>query len=66
MTLPENCAINEEEGDIELLIRRQKHLTLLLSHFRNRWGNGYVLSLREHHRNVAKKNNAQSFLQATS
>ena len=30
----------------------------MLSHFWNRWRNDYVLSLREHHRNVAKKNNA--------
>ena len=59
MTIPEDCAIKEEkESDIELLTRRQRYLILLLSHFWNRWRNDYVLSLREHHRNVAKKNNA--------
>ena len=58
MTIPEDCAIKEEESDIELLTRRQRYLILLLSHFWNRWRNDYVLSLREHHRNVPKKNTA--------
>ena len=58
MTLPEDCAIKEEkESDIELLTRRQRYLILLLSHCWNRWRNDYVLSLREHHRNVAIKSN---------
>ena len=59
MTLPEDCAIKEEEvSDVELLARRQRYLILLLSHSWNRWRNDYVLSLREDHRNVAKWNNA--------
>ena len=59
MTLSEDCAIKEEkESDTELLTRRQRYLILLLSYFWNRWRNGYVLSLREHHCNVAKRNNA--------
>ena len=58
MTIPEDCAIKEEESDIELLTGRQRYLILLLSHFWNRWRNDYVLSLREHHRNVVKKSNA--------
>ena len=59
MTIPEDCAIKEEkESDNELLTRRQRYLILLLSHFWNRWRNDYVLSLREHLRNVVKRNDA--------
>ena len=59
MTIPEDCAIKEEkESDTELLTRRQRYLILLLGHFWNRWRNDYHLSLREHHHDVAKMNNA--------
>ena len=59
MTIPEDCAIKEEkDSDVELLTRRQRYLILLLIHFWNRWRNDYVLSLREHHCNVTKRNDA--------
>ena len=39
---------NSSTSDAHLLSKRQKHLQLLLTHFRNRWKNEYLTGIREY------------------
>ena len=42
----ESIDAEEESRDVEILTRRQRYVTLLLSHFWSRWKREYVLELR--------------------
>ncbi len=51
LSMPDDIVIGEEkESEVELLSRRHRYITSVLSHFWNRWKREYVVELREHHR----------------
>ncbi|XP_044183283.1 uncharacterized protein LOC122963962 [Acropora millepora] len=55
LSIPDEPIVAEEKSsDVEILTRRQRYVTLLLSHFWNRWKKEYVVELREHHRALEK------------
>lgn len=55
LSIPDESIVAEEESsDVEILTRRQRYVTSLLSHFWSRWKREYVVELREHHRALEK------------
>ena len=55
LSIPDESIVAEEESsDVEILTRRQRYVTSLLSHFWNRWKQEYVVELWEHHRALEK------------
>ena len=55
LSIPNESILAEEKSsDVEILTRRQRYVTSLLSHFWNRWKQEYVVELREHHRALEK------------
>ena len=55
LSIPDEPIVAEEKSsDVEILTRRQRYVTSLLSHFWNRWKQEYVVELREHHRALEK------------
>ena len=55
LSIPDESIVAEEESsDVEILTRRQRYVTSLLSHFWNRWKQEYVVELREHDRALEK------------
>ena len=55
LSIPDESKVAEEESsEVEILTRRQRYVTSLLSHFLSRWKREYVVELREHHRVLQK------------
>ena len=50
-SIPDDIVIEEEkENEVVILSRRHRYISVILSHFWNRWKREYVVELREHHR----------------
>ena len=55
LSIPDESIVAEEESsEVEILTRRQRYVTSLLSYFWSRWKREYVVELREHHRVLQK------------
>ena len=60
ITLLPHENVNEEDindpdyGNLTTITKRARRMALLLQHFRNRWKNEYLTSLREFHRTTGK------------
>ena len=50
----ESIVVEEESSDVEILTKRERYVTSLLSHFWSRWKRKYVVELQEHHRALEK------------
>ena len=55
LSIPDESIVAEEESsEVEIITRKQRYVTSLLSHFWSRWKRVYVVELREHHRVLQK------------